>query len=89
MRLKLLVLSLALPAAAVLAQRAAQQPAAQQQTPADVVAKPAALVADGIPPVPADLAARTRPYMEFRTAGFAGWHPRRRGEAAPCWRSES
>ena len=40
--------------------------------------KPAALTADGIPPVPAELAARTRPYMEFRTAGFAGWNARDR-----------
>jgi dipeptidyl aminopeptidase/acylaminoacyl peptidase len=38
------------------------------------VAKPAALVADGIPPVPDQLVAATRPYMEFRTAGFAGWN---------------
>ena len=39
------------------------------------VPKPAAIVADGIPAVPDDLAAKTRPYMEFRTAGFVGWHP--------------
>jgi dipeptidyl aminopeptidase/acylaminoacyl peptidase len=45
---------------------------------ADTVEKPAALVADGIPPVPAELAARTRPYMEFRTAAFLGWHPKDR-----------
>ena len=44
----------------------------------DTVEKPAALVADGIPPVPAELAARTRPYMEFRTAAFLGWHPKDR-----------
>lgn len=37
--------------------------------------KPEALVADGIPPVPDDLPVETRPYMEFRTAGFVGWHP--------------
>ena len=67
MRLKLLVLSLLLPAAAL----------AQQQA-AETVAKPAALVTDGIPPVPAELAERTRPYMEFRTASFSGWHPRDR-----------
>ena len=42
---------------------------------AQTVEKPAALVADGIPPVPAELAARTRPYMEYRTATFLGWHP--------------
>jgi dipeptidyl aminopeptidase/acylaminoacyl peptidase len=39
------------------------------------VPKPAALVADGIPAIPDALAAKTRPYMEFRTAGFTGWHP--------------
>lgn len=38
------------------------------------VPKPAALTADGLPPVPDELAARTRPYMEYRTAGFAGWN---------------
>jgi dipeptidyl aminopeptidase/acylaminoacyl peptidase len=38
------------------------------------VPKPAALTADGLPAVPDELAARTRPYMEFRTAGFAGWN---------------
>ncbi|MGB5078026.1 MAG: prolyl oligopeptidase family serine peptidase [Sphingorhabdus sp.] len=37
--------------------------------------KPEALVADGIPPVPDDLPVETRPYMEFRTASFVGWHP--------------
>lgn len=42
---------------------------------AQFVEKPAGLVADGIPPVPAELASRTRPYMEFRSAGFSGWHP--------------
>ncbi len=35
--------------------------------------KPAAIVADGIPAVPDALAAATRPYMEYRTAAFAGW----------------
>ena len=39
------------------------------------VEKPAALVADAIPAVPDALAAATRPYMEFRTAGFSGWNP--------------
>jgi len=37
--------------------------------------KPEALVADGVPPVPDELPAETRPYMEFRTASFSGWHP--------------
>lgn len=37
--------------------------------------KPAALVADGIPAVPDSIVTATRPYMEYRTAGFAGWSP--------------
>ena len=37
--------------------------------------KPAALIADGIPAVPDSIVAETRPYMEFRTAAFAGWNP--------------
>jgi dipeptidyl aminopeptidase/acylaminoacyl peptidase len=42
---------------------------------ATAVPKPEALVADGVPPVPAGLAQLTRPYLEFRTASFEGWHP--------------
>ncbi|WP_310468244.1 prolyl oligopeptidase family serine peptidase [Sphingomonas sp.] len=38
------------------------------------VPKPAALTADGVPPVPDELAVTSRPYMEFRSAGFAGWN---------------
>jgi dipeptidyl aminopeptidase/acylaminoacyl peptidase len=44
----------------------------------DLVAKPTGLVADGIPGVPLALADSTRPYMEYRTAGFESWHPRDR-----------
>ena len=44
------------------------------QDEAASVDKPAALVADGIPAVPADLAQKTRPYMEYRTASFQGWN---------------
>jgi dipeptidyl aminopeptidase/acylaminoacyl peptidase len=36
--------------------------------------KPAALIADGIPAVPDEIVTQTRPYMEFRTAGFRGWN---------------
>ncbi|QMW24467.1 prolyl oligopeptidase family serine peptidase [Sandaracinobacteroides saxicola] len=43
--------------------------------PADVIPAPAALVTDGMPPVPVALRAATQPYMEFRTAGFVGWNP--------------
>jgi dipeptidyl aminopeptidase/acylaminoacyl peptidase len=45
------------------------------------VDKPAAMVADGVPPIPDDLAVATRPYMEFRTASFLGWNPRSRSMA--------
>lgn len=66
MRYLALVAAMALPAIPAFAQEAANP---------NVVPKPAALVADGIPEVPVELAAETRPYMEFRTAGFVGWHP--------------
>src|SRR2546427_6936426 len=36
------------------------------------------LVAEGLPPVPAAIAAAARPYSEFRAAGFWDWHPTRR-----------
>ncbi len=49
-------------------------PTAVMAQASDVVEKPAALIADGVPAIPAALAAETRPYMEFRTAGFAGWN---------------
>lgn len=37
--------------------------------------RPAALVADGVPEVPVELTAATRPYMEYRSANFIGWNP--------------
>ncbi len=42
------------------------------------VAKPAALTADGLRAIPDALAAASRPYMESRGAGFAGWNARDR-----------
>ncbi|HEX8667541.1 MAG TPA: prolyl oligopeptidase family serine peptidase [Allosphingosinicella sp.] len=42
------------------------------------IEKPAAIVADGIPAIPDELAEKTRPYMEYRTAGLIGWNPRSR-----------
>ena len=69
MRLTLIAALLAMPLTAALAQQGAA-PAA--------VGRPAALTADGIPPVPAALADRSRPYMEYRTAGFSGWNRRDR-----------
>lgn len=46
-----------------------------QDTVAPVAAKPAALIADGIPALPQAVVDKTRPYMEFRTAVFMGWNP--------------
>lgn len=36
---------------------------------AQALPKPAALVAEGVPEIPEELAAETRPSMEFRAAG--------------------
>ena len=36
--------------------------------------KPAAIVADGLPAVPDDLAAATQPYLQARRAAFLGWN---------------
>ncbi|MEY4055590.1 MAG: hypothetical protein RL519_925 [Pseudomonadota bacterium] len=45
------------------------------ESAAPVAAKPAAIEADGVPPVPMALVEATRPYMEFRTASFLDWDP--------------
>ena len=48
------------------------------QAPAErTIAPPENLVADGIPPVRAALAAEVRRYTEYRSAGLADWHPTR------------
>ncbi|HST37321.1 MAG TPA: prolyl oligopeptidase family serine peptidase, partial [Allosphingosinicella sp.] len=72
MRVSLALAMLAAPLAAALAQPV--PPAAAPVT----VPKPPALIADGMPAIPAELAVATRPYMEFRTAAFAGWNSRDR-----------
>ena len=64
-------------AALTLAGAAMAQDAAPSGTA--TVAPPAAIVADGLPPVPQALADATRPYLESRAAGFAGWNPVTRG----------
>jgi dipeptidyl aminopeptidase/acylaminoacyl peptidase len=65
----LLLASVAVPAAAQDALAPAESPA---------VPIPAALTAEELPPVPLELAARVRPYLEARGAGFAGWDPNTR-----------
>jgi len=57
---------------------AAQNPApATPATPA-TIAPGENLVVDGIPPIPASVAAEVRRYTESRAAGLADWHPTRR-----------
>ena len=45
---------------------------------ADVVAPNAHLKAEGIPPIPAELAAKMAPYDEFKPATPVAWHPEKR-----------
>ena len=69
----LLLASAAVPVAAQIA------PAPAPATPeAPALPVPAALTAEQMPPVPLELAARVRPYLESRGAGFAGWDPNTR-----------
>ena len=65
MRYIAVLAALALPLAPALAQESAK-PAVEP--------KPAALIADGVPEVPVELTAATRPYMENRSAAFVGWN---------------
>jgi len=56
-------------------------PVAAQDAPAagaPAVPIPAALTAEAMPPIPLALAERARPYLEARSAGFAGWDPNAR-----------
>ncbi|MET0375846.1 MAG: S9 family peptidase, partial [Rhizorhabdus sp.] len=43
------------------------------------VAKPEAIVNDGVPPIPDTLAADTQPYLQARKAAFLGWDEATRG----------
>jgi len=60
---------------AILAAAVAMLPAAAQQA---YVAPNENLVADGVPPIPASLAATAGRYLEYRAAVLTGWHPTRR-----------
>src|SRR5688572_30895094 len=46
------------------------------QTP--VISPTANLIADGVPPIPASIAADVRRYTEYRSASLVDWHPTRR-----------
>jgi hypothetical protein len=45
---------------------------------ADIIAPDINLKAEGIPAIPAALAAKVAPYTEFRPATIVSWHPERR-----------
>ncbi len=45
------------------------------QAASAVVPLPANMVAEGLPPVPVALRDEVRPYLQFRSASFQGWHP--------------
>lgn len=47
-----------------------------QDATAPTIAPPAAITGDGVPAIPAALAAATRPYLEYRAAVFEGWDPK-------------
>src|SRR5215470_2100608 len=45
---------------------------------ADVIAPNSNLKADGVPPIPAELATKIAPYTEFKPATVVDWHPEKR-----------
>jgi hypothetical protein len=45
---------------------------------ADIVAPDINLKAEGVPPIPAALAAKVAPYTEFKPTTIVDWHPERR-----------
>ena len=61
-----------------LAASAALVPTAIRAQASAAAPKPAAITVQAVPGVPTELAARTRPYMELRSAGFSGWNSRDR-----------
>jgi hypothetical protein len=44
----------------------------------EFLAPPKSLVLDGLPPIPAEVAAKAAPYTEFDPSGMLDWHPLRR-----------
>jgi dipeptidyl aminopeptidase/acylaminoacyl peptidase len=63
-------------AVATLAAATLTAPALHAQS--EAITPPAGLIIDGVPPVPADLAAQLAPYGEFRRHAMLSWHPTRR-----------
>ncbi|MEP7100709.1 MAG: S9 family peptidase, partial [Burkholderiales bacterium] len=52
--------------------------ATPESPPAATIAPNANLVAQGIPPIPASVAAQVAKYTDFRGHAFVDWHPLRR-----------
>ncbi len=73
---RLLLAAAALLGAIVAAPAAAQGTAAP--APKAVIKPSENLVTDGLPELPAEIADAVGRYTEFRTAGFASWHPTKR-----------
>lgn len=48
------------------------------QAQGEFLTPPASLVLDGIPPIPAETAAKSAPYTEFKPSQMLDWHPERR-----------
>lgn len=48
------------------------------QAQGEFLVPPKNLVLDGIPPIPAEIAAKTAPYTEFRPSAMLDWHPEKR-----------
>jgi dipeptidyl aminopeptidase/acylaminoacyl peptidase len=48
------------------------------QAQGEFLVPPPALVLDGIPPIPAEIAAKTEAYTAFRPGRLLDWHPRKR-----------
>ncbi len=44
----------------------------------DFLVPPPALVLDGIPPIPAEIAAKTEPYTAYKPGRLLDWHPKKR-----------
>ena len=57
---------------------AACAPVPTQAPREDIVPPPAALVLDGVPPIPLEIAKKVHPYGEFLPHGLFSWHPGRR-----------
>ncbi|MCZ8370829.1 MAG: prolyl oligopeptidase family serine peptidase [Porphyrobacter sp.] len=72
------LLTLFLATAAALPAAAQDKPAVPTPAEAPAVPVPAALTAEQMPPVPLALVDAVRPYLEARSAGFAGWDPNTR-----------